>query len=165
MRTAIGFDSERGDVVEAVNLQFAPDAKPQDFGEGASAGIGLTTTDYLRIVELVMLALIGLVLFVIRPLLRRILSPEGSLPPQLAAPTGQYDGEGADPALAGEQALPAPPPQPIEPPKAKVDEVLDIDKINGEVQENSIRKVADLVKGNLDEAVAIMRQWMAAEAR
>jgi flagellar M-ring protein FliF len=44
--------------------------------------------------------------------------------------------------------------------RAKVDEVIDVARLSGQVQENSIRRVADLVKGNPDEAVAIMRQWL-----
>ena len=158
VRTAIGFDAERGDNVEVVNLRFAPEARPQTFDDGAGAGLGMSTSDYLRIFELVMLAFVALVLivFVIRPLLRSILSNEPAQQ-QLSGPASTADVEGQD-ALEGpgtERALPSP-----EAPRAKVDEVIEFSKISGEVQENAIRKVADLVKGNPEEAVAIMRQWM-----
>jgi flagellar M-ring protein FliF len=162
VRTAIGSDESRGDTVEVVNLRFAPEAISQTFDDAAGSGIDLTTADYLRIVELVMLAFVGLVLilFVIRPLMRRVLTAEPAARAQLAAPPRQSEPAGEDQtALARpestETALPAP-----EKMRAKVDEVIDVARLSGQVQENSIRRVADLVKGNPDEAVAIMRQWL-----
>lgn len=167
VRSAIGFNADRGDAVEVVNLRFAPDARIQPFDEQTTTGITLTTADYLRIIELAMVALVGLILilFVIRPLMRQVLSREPVRPGTLALPRSEgAESEEAGDALADEtggegRALP-PPQAPPPPPRVKVDEVIDVAKLTGQVQENSIRKVADLVKGNPDEAVAIMRQWL-----
>jgi len=162
VRSAIGFDSQRGDVVQVVNLRFAPPAAPpvSDSGEGM---LNLTKADYFRIGELVTLGLVGLilVLFVARPLLRSVLSP-GTAPMPLPA-----GGEAAPPMPAGPALQPAAAPAALPAPRASppqpsfdIGEVIDVAKLTGSMQENSVRKVAELVHGHPDEAAAIMRQWM-----
>jgi len=167
VRSAIGFDSERGDAVEVVNLRFAPEARPQQFDDSAGSAVDLSTADFLRIVELAMLALIGLVLvlFVIRPLMRRVLSNDFPAQVRLAGPRADEAGQ-EEAGAAQKRSEPAlPSPEQLAQARAKVDDVIDIAKITGEVHGNSIRKVADLVKGNPEEAVAIMRQWIQTGAR
>src|SRR5262249_43913550 len=80
VRSAIGFDQKRGDVVEVVNLRFAEQATPViTEPSGLSAWLQFTKDDIMRGVELVVMSLLALVvvLFVVRPLVRRIIAPEG----------------------------------------------------------------------------------------
>src|SRR2546423_12512316 len=80
VRTAIGFDQKRGDQIEIVNLRFAeaPAAPIQEPSSGFLSFLQFTKDDIMRGIELVVMALLALVvmLFVVRPLVRRILTPE-----------------------------------------------------------------------------------------
>ena len=79
VRTAIGFDQKRGDQVEVVNLRFA-DAPSMAMPEPAGwmSMLQFTKEDILRGIELAVMGLLGLVvlLMVVRPLVRRVLSAE-----------------------------------------------------------------------------------------
>ncbi|MEA2931127.1 MAG: flagellar M-ring protein FliF, partial [Hyphomicrobiales bacterium] len=73
VRTAIGFDQKRGDQVEIVNLRFADaPATPIQEPAGFLSFLQFTKDDLMRAIELVVMALLGLVvvLFVVRPLVR-----------------------------------------------------------------------------------------------
>ena len=91
VRTAIGFDQKRGDQIEIVNLRFAEaPAAPIQEPTGLLSFLQLTKDDIMRAVELAVMALLGLVvvLFVVRPLVRRILDAGRAarrLPPALPA--------------------------------------------------------------------------------
>ena len=79
MRSAIGFDQKRGDQVEVVNLRFAEQpATPIAEPTGWMSMFQFTKDDIMRGIELVVMALLGLivVLFVVRPLVRRIVTPD-----------------------------------------------------------------------------------------
>ena len=79
VRSAIGFDQKRGDQIEVVNLRFAESpAAPIQEPSGFLSFLQLTKDDIIRAVELTVMALLGLVvmLFVVRPLVRRILTPK-----------------------------------------------------------------------------------------
>src|SRR6185369_1203976 len=80
VRTAIGFDPKRGDQIEVVNLRFAeaPATPIQETPTGFMSLLQFTKDDIMRGVELVVMALLALivVLFVVRPLVRRILTPD-----------------------------------------------------------------------------------------
>src|SRR5882672_6239503 len=78
-RTAIGFDQRRGDQIEVVNLRFAetPAIAIQE-PTGLMSFLQFTKDDLMRGIELAVMALLSLVvvLFVVRPLVRRILTPD-----------------------------------------------------------------------------------------
>jgi flagellar M-ring protein FliF len=152
VRSAIGFEQKRGDQVEVVNLRFADAPVVPAVSEegGLFSSLRFTTDDIFQGVQiLVIFALSGLVLlFVIRPLVRRIITPdEGSRALAPAAPAAAPIAEGAP-----ELALPRP-----DNPAARLIEVA---KIQGEVQAKSIEKVGELADRNPHETVSIIRQWM-----
>src|SRR2546423_3343756 len=90
VRTAIGFDQKRGDQIEIVNLRFAeaPGAPIQEAPSGFLSFLQFTKDDIMRGIELVVMALLALivVLFIVRPLVRRILAPDETRPMTAAAP-------------------------------------------------------------------------------
>ena len=45
-------------------------------------------------------------------------------------------------------------------PDNKAAALIDFASVAGEAHQQSVRKVADLVKGSPDEAVTIVRQWL-----
>ena len=72
VRSAIGFDAVRGDLIEVINMRFAtPDA---EFADGSEAiFLGMAKEDLFRIAEMVVLAIVAIlvILLVIRPLMAR----------------------------------------------------------------------------------------------
>lgn len=76
VKSAIGFDEQRGDTIEIVNMQFAT---PAEIGVDASTGLflGFTRNDVMRMIEIGVLGLLGALalLFGVRPLLTRLTAP------------------------------------------------------------------------------------------
>jgi flagellar M-ring protein FliF len=89
-------------------------------------------------------------LFVVRPLIRRIVTPDESAR-ALAAPAST-----PLPHAPAEASLPGP--------RAKADNpaarLIEVAQIQGEVQQQSIQKVGELADRNPHETVAIIRQWI-----
>ncbi|MBL8546401.1 MAG: flagellar M-ring protein FliF [Hyphomonadaceae bacterium] len=151
VRSAVGFNQERGDIVEVVNTQFASLAP----GGAAAAAPGmfdfLGNLDVMRIIEIVaaLIAALAFTFFVLRPLVGGLLRGGAS-----AANAG------AVPALAGPSpsgggaavGLPAP--------EGGRDDGIDIAQINGRVRASSVKKVAEVVDQHPDESVQIIRGWL-----
>jgi flagellar M-ring protein FliF len=153
VRSAVGFDAERGDTVEVVNLQFA--LPPQDDLLGESDGLfEFTRDDIIRFAELGVLFLIALLLllFVVRPLLRRIVTPEEKQPQELMI--------GPDGTLVVETEVP----QEETTEDEFVIEWLEQAKQEGAMQASSIAKVGEMIKDHPTEAVTIVRGWLDEQA-
>ena len=104
VRSAIGFDRNRGDAVEVVNLKFADPPRASDLEEPAGFLRSLlqpTKEDVYRGVELGLLALLTLIvmLVVVRPLVSRIISGD-ELRARVAHATGGLLGSTGAPASA-----------------------------------------------------------------
>jgi flagellar M-ring protein FliF len=154
VRTAVGFDQKRGDQIEVVNLRFAEaPAAPIQEPSGVLSFLQMTKDDIMRAIELAVMGLLGLVvvLFVVRPLVRRILTPEG---PQAAA-VAALAGVGA---IAG--GAPALPDTPIPIPPSQTAKMIDMAQVQGQVHAQSMLKVGELAERNPHETVAIVRQWL-----
>ena len=81
VRTAIGFDAKRGDQLEVVNLRFAePTPQPISQPTGWMSYLQFTKDDIMRGAETGVMLLLGfvVVLMVVRPLVRRVVTPEGA---------------------------------------------------------------------------------------
>jgi len=158
VRSAIGFDQQRGDQVEIVNLRFAEaPAVPIQEPSGFLSFLQLTKDDIMRAVELAVMAILGLVvmLFVVRPLVRRILTPEE---PRLAAAGAAATGTPAIAAAGMAPALPDAASPPII--ASQTSKMIDMAQVQGQVHAHSIQKVGELAERNPHETVAIVRQWL-----
>ena len=163
VRSAVGFDKERGDQVYVANLRFADPQSPQLVGDGEGGLFDFTKKEYFHIAELTVIALVSILvlLFVVRPLVRRIVTPEVDTSIEDLAlewkgqATGQIEGgEAAKGEQSEEQAL-------LEAPMSSAaSEALKSAKIVGEVQANTLRDVGDVVENNHEEAVTIVRNWI-----
>ena len=103
VRSAIGFNAKRGDQVEVVNLRFAePMAAPINEPTGWMSYLQFTKDDIMRFAEQGVMVLLGLVvlLLVVRPLVRRIVTPEG----EAAAIAGAAGKAGVARAIGGHNA-------------------------------------------------------------
>jgi flagellar M-ring protein FliF len=164
VRSAIGFDQKRGDQVQVVNLRFADQptnllAEPS----GWLPALHFTKDDIMRAIEMVVMGLLGVVvvLMVVRPLVRRILSPEERGLMALPASAGIGGALGIDslgaaptqPALAEvAEALSSEPSQ--------TSKMIDLAQVQGQVHAASVQKVGDLADKNPRETVSIIRQWL-----
>ncbi len=154
VRSAIGFDQKRGDQVEVVNLRFAEaPASPIVEPAGWLSFLQFTKDDVMRTVELIVMAILGLivVLFVVRPLVRRIVTPEapGAATAAVAGPVGA-----AAPAIAAATN------EPIQVAPSQTAKMIDMAQVQGQVHAQSIQKVGELAERNPHETVAIVRQWL-----
>jgi flagellar M-ring protein FliF len=160
VRTAIGFDEKRGDKLEVVNLRFAeaPTAAIAEAPSGWMSLFAFTKADIMRGAELGVLTLLALLvlLFVVRPLVRRILTPDErpamlrAEAPALAAPAAASPGGGGRGAVA-EPALPV---------ASETAKMIDIAQVKGQVHAQSVQKVGELADRNPQETVAIIRHWL-----
>jgi len=178
VRSAIGFNEKRGDMIEVVNLRFAePAVIAQSTGEGGFLSMfRFTTDDIMRSVEIGVMLILGLLvlLFVVRPLVRRVITPD-----ERAAAAAGAANTSAGPTVQT-QVL-APPPQtvvvqtvapPIAPQVVQIQQaplppsdhpaarLIESAQIMGEAHQKSMQKVGELVQSNPQETVSVIRQWM-----
>ncbi len=159
-RSAVGFDSGRGDRIEVANMRFAElpvteDGEPETY-------FGFTTSDIRRIVELLVLGVLGvlIVLLVVRPLLTKVFE---ATPGQLAGAAAGAGGEtamitdqSAEREGGGEGGLPAQRDEGDE----EVESMIDIAHIEGRVKASSMKKIGEIIDKHPEEAVSILRTWM-----
>jgi flagellar M-ring protein FliF len=166
VRSAIGYDQKRGDVVEVVNLRFANPAEV-DIDTRAPL-LDLTKEDIFRLGETLVLVMIALLvfIFVVRPMMTRVMA----LMPAVPAGAG-------GPALLTDQSTPIagalPPPAGMVPATAEfaaeaapgqtldaIEQMIDLSRVDGRVKASSVKKVGEIVDKHPEEAVAILRSWM-----
>jgi len=168
VRSAIGFDQRRGDQVEIVNLRFAE--LPQTFADTPKGWLSIgefTKDDIMRGIELVVMGFLGLIVlfFVIRPLVRRIVTPD-------TPPAGTLLPDGSVPGLPGAAGSGAAVTTAAGPNVSIVgtdqsvaisnhtSAMIDIAKVQGQVHAESVKKVGELADRNPHETAAIVRQWL-----
>jgi flagellar M-ring protein FliF len=166
VKTAIGFDTVRGDTVTVSNVRFS---RPAPIGEVAKPGMfAFSKDDIMRSIELLILAIvsIAMMIFIIKPLISGIASggagggmsilasaggapaltgPEGSITPQIPAGGAPSTAQGA-----------LPPPQM----NSELEDTIDVAKIQGQVKASSVNKVAEIVDSHPEESISILRTWL-----
>ena len=161
VKSAIGFNTDRNDVVEVVNMEFVK-LEPGDLDDG-SLLFGISKEELLQLAEVLVLAVVGLlvILLVVRPVLTRLFE---SMPTTLA-------GGGAGSLMAGgEMAQLAGPGATADmaellegeddAEESLLDQMIDINQVEGRVRASSLRKIGEIVDKHPEEAVAIIRNWM-----
>lgn len=155
VRTAIGYDQKRGDQVEVVNLRFAEmPATPIAEPTGIWAMLQLTKEDIMRGIELGVMFILSLIvlLLVVRPLVRRIITPDKPT----VSPEDLLIAQAAGVPVS---QIPADD-KPIQPKPSATSKMIDIAQVQGQVHAQSVQKVGDLADKNPNETVAIVRQWL-----
>ena len=165
VKSAIGFDEARGDQVEVANLQFAERPGLTSKGTSEAGLFDFTRDDLMSAAEMAvtMLIALALVFFVLRPLLKRVLTPEKA---PLALPSSAEINAGA----SGELGIPfsgAPMSQyqtgSPEGEAAQVERVpawMNSAKSMGEAQARTLKTVGELVDENPKQAALIVRDWL-----
>jgi flagellar M-ring protein FliF len=158
VRGAIGFDEDRGDQLELIQMQFASFEAPE---EELELFFGMGKNDILRVVEVLLLSIVAIlvILLVVRPLLSRAFE---ALPSAQAERLLADQGRGA-PALTGPGA-PSGVPVDSEDDEEQFEELIDIDRVEGRVKASSVKKVGEIVEKHPEEALSILRSWMYQES-
>ncbi|RED52426.1 flagellar basal-body MS-ring/collar protein FliF [Aestuariispira insulae] len=164
VKTALGFDSTRGDVVEIVNMRFAE--SPLTAADEIPTFLGLDKDDVIELARpfVLLLVVILMVWIVVRPVLTKLLD-SGQDVMDLA--TGGAHGtplltdqsEGAMAALEGAGAgggagLP------MEMEDDEMEAMIDIAQIEGKVKASTMNKIGEIIDKHPEEAVSIIRNWM-----
>jgi len=160
VRSAVGLDTKRGDQLEVVNLRFAETpVVPLNEPTGMFSFLQFTKDDVMRGVELLVMAILGIVvvLLVVRPLVRRIITPEGAVQATAAA---QDSGAVAQIASGDASALASPLDTALPVIGNQTVKMIDIAQVKGQVHAQSVQKVGELADANPNETVSIIRQWM-----
>ena len=156
VRSAIGYDTERGDQVEVINMPFtsfddiAGDLEVFDL-------FGFSKEEVMRMAEGLGVAVVAVlvILLVVRPLVTKAFE---SMPDEDALLTA----EGGMAQITGPGGMPMP--LPSDEDEEDLDELIDIDKVEGRVKASSLRKINDIVDKHPEEAIAIFRTWLYQEA-
>jgi flagellar M-ring protein FliF len=160
VRTAVGFNADRGDQVTVVNVRF-PTADAEGGVEASNPLMGFDKNDIMRAVELGILGLVAvlLIFFVVRPLLKP--SSGGGLPALAGGPPvtrlvttadGQPMQIQLDPATGQPLALPGP--------GNELEQRIDIARIEGQVKASSVKRVSEFVETHPEESVSLLRTWL-----
>lgn len=160
VKSAVGFDERRGDMVEVVNLQFAA---VDDGAELADTNMlfGFDKGELLDVAEVVTVAVMILlvVLLVLQPMINKILTTtmpevdEGLEADLLAA-------RPANPALtgpSGEGDFMMPDAQSAE------ESLINIAGVEGKVKASSLKKVEEIIENYPNETISVIRSWMTQE--
>ncbi|HLG87228.1 MAG TPA: flagellar basal-body MS-ring/collar protein FliF [Alphaproteobacteria bacterium] len=165
VKSAVGFEANRGDSVDVSNMQFVQESSELGTVSPETSLLGFSKHDIMHLAEVALIAIVAvlILLLIVRPLMTRLLAsaqlepqPDGQQPllagprqgvPQLAGPTGS--------ALA--QAL-------SDTESEENDSMIDITQVEGRVRASSIRKIGEIVEKHPTEAVSILRGWIYQES-
>lgn len=163
VRTAVGFNQERGDQVSVINVRF-PAPETSGGVEAANPLMGFDKNDIMRAAEIGVMALVGvlMLIFVARPLLKSATGGAGGGVPMMIAGQPQVthvvttpDGQPMQIAVdgSGQLALPGPG-------QSELEAKIDIARIEGQVKASSVKRVSEFVEKHPEESVSILRSWL-----
>lgn len=150
VRSAVGFNQERGDTVEVVNTQFTRAVPPGGAEASAPGMFNLGNIDIMRVVEIVaaLVAALAFVFFVLRPLIGGLMRGGAAAEPAGANGVPQLSGPGGATA-----ALPAPD-------GGGDGDGIDAAQIGRGVRQSPAKRMAEVVGQHPEESVQIIRGWL-----
>ncbi|HOO82128.1 MAG TPA: flagellar basal-body MS-ring/collar protein FliF [Alphaproteobacteria bacterium] len=160
VRSAAGYNEDRGDVITVKNLQFAEiDTNEEAIDE--SMLFGFQKSDLIDAAEVVLVGImiILVILLILQPMVSRLLAVSDTeldedleadlLTMRPAAPA--LEGPDAIGAFGGGQG-------------DEEESLIDIQGVEGKVKSSSIRKVEEIVENYPNETVSVIRSWMTQES-
>ena len=148
VKSAVGYDADRGDMVEVENIRFAsfePELeKPEEI-----LIMGFTKDELIRIAEGLGVAIVAIlvIVLVIRPLINNAFdaTPRGT-EARLLGENAEEDNLLLSNFLNDEGD--------------SVDDMINMSKVDGRVKVSSLKRVNDVVEKNPEMAVSIIRSWL-----
>lgn len=174
VRTAVGFDEDRGDIIEIANLQFAQIDTNEEVVDDRML-FGFEKSDLIDAAEMLVVGvmLVLVVLLVIQPMVTKLVNAEATnkpvagldellqhellstspANPALAPPAQQQIGADGQPIAAETDDTMA----------AEEDSLINIDGIEGKVKASTVKRVEEIVESYPAETVSVVRSWMSQE--
>lgn len=146
VQAAIGFNAERGDKVEIIDMPFTASPEAE-----APAEPFITKAQIINLIQyaLIVIALIVVALLVVRPALTTLNQAMGSRPAPLLS-GGSTLAPGAMPmALGGNGAA-----------DVNENDLIDIRSVQGRVRESAVKKVNEIIDQYPEESLGVVRGWM-----
>ena len=163
VRSAMGFDQNRGDQVQVTNMPFARITDPNAGTAAPEPLLGLDSGYWFKIIEAAIFCVTALLIgfFVARPMIKRMFTPltAADVTTTIASVSpvaGAIPAPGQAPAAPG-ATLPDGSPAALAAPR---ESMIDVSRIEGQVRESSIKKVGEVVSAHPEEALAIIRTWL-----
>lgn len=180
VKSAVGYNEQRGDLIEVANMQFADLTNMNQTLAESDLIFGLEKQEVMRLAELLVLGLVAalVLLLVVKPLLSRLLEPVpalagdvgGALADEVGGrhaledkrglgsglPTLGAGGQGSALVEGGDGSLP-----PYEEEgEDGLEQLIDVQKVEGRVRASSLRKIGEIIDKHPEEAVSILRNWI-----
>ncbi len=165
VKSAMGYDKTRGDLLHVVNLRFAQTGEIPEIAEAESGFFDLGKSDYFHIAELAILFIIStlVLLFVVRPLVRRIITPEIPEKDEQLVLSTDEEGNRIYLNAEGQQVLPDAETLAIEEQKSETADVIKNARVSGDLQASAVQEIGAIVESSPTDAVAVLRQWIDAD--
>lgn len=161
VKSAVGYDAGRGDMIEVTNMQFATIDMGEDVA-GDTRLFGFERADLLSAAEIITVAImvILVILLVIQPMVSRILAAEESSEEDLETEllSGRTNPALAGPKFASEGEYPSGTGS-----SDSDDAMIDMQQVEGKVKASSVKRVEDIVETYPSETVSVLRSWMSQE--
>ena len=164
VKTAIGYDEERGDLVEIIDMPFA------QIEEEIIEEPLFTKDDYFMIAEyaLITIAIFLLIFMIIKPILKATLPKNNEVSSAMSGETAASGaaataGVPGAPAINSQGMETAPDGTPVNLPTNEIvdsDSMIDLESVEGQVRESSIKKVVKIITENPEESTNVIRGWL-----
>lgn len=180
VKSAIGFNEDRGDTIEIASMQFAVPEIEGELSE-TSKLLGIDLKAFEKTAEIAVLGIVSILvlLLVVRPIIKKVIeatpmdqaapmrqeismedrpqlpSPQSNeITPELLARAADGDDEAAEIIAAAR----------IESDdsvrKLGIDAEIDVAQVEGRLKGSALKKVGGIINKHPDESAAIVRQWL-----
>ena len=159
VRSAIGFDDDRGDSITIETMQFAS-LEIEDL-DADNKVLGFEKGELMNMIEILTISIMGIlvILLVLRPLVGKLLETTQTSHRQ----ADELEEQAALLTGSSNPALPAPDNGFLPEDADNEDGMIDMNKVDGQVKASSVKKVEDIVDSYPAETVSVLRSWMTQE--
>ena len=152
VKSAVGYDEERGDVITVKNMQFAEVDTDEEFIDD-NLILGFPKSDLIDAAELILIFImvILVILLVLQPMVKKLLENTSM---ERMDPDLEMD------LLAARQETPALSSPEMYEEEPEEESLINIGGVEGKVKSSSIKKVEEIVENYPNETVSVIRSWM-----
>ncbi|PPQ34636.1 flagellar M-ring protein FliF [Rhodopila globiformis] len=163
VKTAIGYDQKRGDQVDVVSMPFVSTA--DESSTDITVAPEAQRARLMTIVQMVAFSVVGIgvILLTARSVFAGLARPPASV--AVTGPAGEALPGATGLSLEPQIAAGAPRGITDESPPPEDDEMVTLNRIQGQMRASSIRKVGQLVDRYPDATLGIVRGWIASDTR
>ncbi len=155
VKSAIGFNEERGDTVEIVNMQFVQPEPLSDEELSDGSIMGFDKSEIMKLVETLVMGIVGVLalLLVVRPMMTKLLEPAGAGGARIAPSRPMQQ-------LAGPDSGAGIPMEEMDVSNPELDEMINLKQIEGRIKASSLKRIGEIVEKHPEETLTIIRSWM-----